>query len=384
MNILVNSMFLFVSLHQTYKKFTHKVVPLPNCRKESTDSDVLNFAQLLQNISASNHRNLWKDAYNKYSAQRIKVPLKETLNRNERNTVNLVAYDSVLLEAIIRTYGCNILHTKSDKANQMEDMGTDKKRFTDSHGRFESHSNLYPITAVIETASHFVIIYGKFMENTLNDCVTYSPAIIDKSHNKPLFIIYQLWQLMKTLHDRGLLLGNIGLDDIFVTENLWLQVIPQLDLNILQSAEENMPETSVENMVQRKPPTVTLLDDLSYSLKDYCEMWCNGQISNFIYLNILNNLSGRRLGDPSFHYIFPWVTDFVSRNGMNWRDLTKSKYRLNKGDTQLDLMFAPSGAANMIPHHVSDALSEITYMVYMARRTPKSVLCKVCIIFLNF
>lgn len=61
---------------------------------------------------------------------------------------------------------------------------------------------------------------------------------------------------------------------------------------------------------------------------------------------------------------------------MNWRDLTKSKYRLNKGDTHLNLMFAPSGAANMIPHHVSDALSEITFMVYMARRTPKSVLCK--------
>lgn len=73
---------------------------------------------------------------------------------------------------------------------------------------------------------------------------------------------------------------------------------------------------------------------------------------------------------------FIQVTDFVSRNGMNWRDLTKSKYRLNKGDVQLDLMFAPSGAANMIPHHVSDALSEITYLVYVARRTPKSVLCK--------
>lgn len=52
---------------------------------------------------------------------------------------------------------------------------------------------------------------------------------------------------------------------------------------------------------------------------------------------------------------------------MNWRDLTKSKYRLNKGDVQLDLMFAPSGVANMSPHHVSDALSEITYYLYMVR-----------------
>lgn len=185
---------------------------------------------------------------------------------------------------------------------------------------------------------------------------------------------------MKTLHDRGLLLGNISLDDIFITDNLWIQVMPQIDLNILQSVAEDVTETSNESLAQQNTlnysASVPLVDDLSYSLREYCEMWCNGSLSNFNYLTILNDMSGRRFGDPSFHHIMPWVTDFVSRNGMNWRDLTKSKYRLNKGDIQLDLMFAPTVTANMIPHHVSDALSEITYMVYMARRTPKSVLCK--------
>lgn len=189
--------------------------------------------------------------------------------------------------------------------------------------------------------------------------------------------------MVKTLHDRGLLLGNIGLDDIYITENLWLQAIPQIESNILQCAVEDFTttETLNENVAQRKSVNYAvnmqpLVNDFTYSLEDYCEMWCNGQISNFDYLTILNNMSGRRIGDPSFHHIMPWVTDFVSRNGMNWRDLTRSKYRLNKGDVQLDLMFAPSGAANTIPHHVSECSPEITYMVYMARRTLKTILCK--------
>lgn len=364
------------------------MIPLPNCRKESSETEfIFNFSQLLQNVSSSNHRNLWKNAYNKYSGQRAKVPVKETINRNERNTVNLVPYDTVLLEAITRTYGCNVIHAKVDKINQMDDIRTDKKCPNETYGRFEPHVNLYNVTSVIETNTHFVLIYGHFLESTLNDCVTYSPAIMDKSYNKPLFIIYQLLQLMKTQHDRGLLLGNINLDDIFITDNLWIQVMPQIDSNILQCTTENSTNHLNENLVQRKSLNYTmnvpLVDEVSYSLKDYCEMWCNGQISNFNYLTILNNMSGRRLGDPSFHHIMPWVTDFVARNGMNWRDLSKSKYRLNKGDIHLDHLWSSgvwsnsSGATNMIPHHVSDALSEITYMVYMARRTPKSVLCKV-------
>lgn len=377
--------FLFYCF-QAYKKYTHKVIPLPSYRKDSsyeTNESLLSLSQLMQHVSQANHRNLWKSAYNKYSGQRAKLLTKETINKNEKNAINLVPFDTVLLEAIARTYGSNcVIPLKADKIKPVDEQRQERKKSSSisESSRFEAHVNLYPVTAVIESSTHFYVIYARFIENNVYDCVTYSPAVISHSYNKPLFIVYQLLQLMKTLHDRGILLGNIGLDDIFLTNTLWVQVMPQIDLNILQSVEP-FTETSVNSFAARKTSSLSIklpaIDHLSYSTKDYCEMWCNGQISNFDYLTILNNLSGRRVGDPRFHHIMPWVTDFVSRNGMNWRELTKSKYRLNKGDTQLDLMFVPpASAGNVTPHHVSDVLSEITYYVYMARRTPKSILCK--------
>lgn len=355
---------------------------MPGIRKDNTDSDLIcSYSQLLQHISTTNHRNGWKNAYNKFATQRTNIPTKDAINRAERNTVNLVPYDSVLLDSIVRTYGCNVLHAKLDKIipSASEPHAPDKKPATDTSQRYDTHPNIYPITGCIETTTHYVLVYGNFLANNLADCVTYSPAILDKSYNKPLFIIYQLLQLIKALHDRGLFLGNIGLDDIFVTENLWLQVMPQLNLNILQSTDHTIDAQSSQLINLTKLPIEGMPATIRWSLRDYCSMWCNGQLSNFDYLSILNNLSGRRIGDPSFHHIMPWVTDFISRGGLNWRDLTKSKYRLNKGDTQLDLMFTPpitDAMRNMIPHHVSDVLSEITYYVYMARRTPKTVLCK--------
>ncbi|KIH51673.1 hypothetical protein ANCDUO_18236 [Ancylostoma duodenale] len=69
------------------------------------------------------------------------------------------------------------------------------------------------------------------------------------------------------------------------------------------------------------------------------------------------------------HPIFPWVCDFKQKNG-GWRDLSKTKYRLTKGDDQLGQNF------RHLSHHIPEVLSDIGYMVYKARVESKSNLCK--------
>ena len=83
----------------------------------------------------------------------------------------------------------------------------------------------------------------------------------------------------------------------------------------------------------------------------------------------LNEAAGRRMDDSNFHSIMPWVCDFSSETA-GWRDFTISKFRMNKGDNQLDVTFQHS-----VPkHHLSESLSELTYAIYMARRMPVSLL----------
>ena len=112
------------------------------------------------------------------------------------------------------------------------------------------------------------------------------------------------------------------------------------------------------------------------------QKWRTGELSNFDYLMLLNQHAGRVIGDPNNHPIFPWVIEFTHRDG-GFRDLTKSKYRLNKGDRQLDFTFMSaqeelrrgSDHEALVPHHIGDISSDVTYYVYLARKTPKEVLC---------
>ncbi|CAJ0579204.1 unnamed protein product, partial [Mesorhabditis spiculigera] len=106
--------------------------------------------------------------------------------------------------------------------------------------------------------------------------------------------------------------------------------------------------------------------DLSYCTNQ----WRMGKTSNLDYILQLNDLAGRKRGAIHNHPIVPWVVDFTSSTS-GWRPLHKSKYRLQKGDPQLQQMFKSEQA-----HHIPELLSDHSYMVYRARVETKENLCK--------
>nr|CAH7753697.1 unnamed protein product [Callosobruchus chinensis] len=357
-------MKIFISV---FKKKDCKVLPLPKIRLQSQEQTSLLFSQLMQYISQTNYKNLWKEAYKKYSSN---------TDSNKDTPVNLSDYNDVLREIILRLYGCPVINTCNPE------LSIEALTISDVN------LNLLPALCAIETMNAIFVLYHPYIEHNINDCVTFSPAVLEKCYTKPLFIVYQLLKILKSLHDCSLTLGDVSLSDIHMTEDMWIHIFPQISSNIyIQESESDMENPMRQDcrktghMYNNKMNceicgmrTYDVVQVSNESLEQLCQLWIDGQISNFTYISTLNKLSGRKLGDPNCHYVFPWVTDFTSRCGKNWRDLKKSKYRLNKGDRQLDLTY--DNSQTQVPHHISDVLSPITYYVYMARRTPRSVLCK--------
>jgi WD repeat-containing protein 81 len=274
--------------------------------------------------------------------------------------------------------------------------------------------------------------------HTLRDLSTYSPYAIDGSHLRLLFIIYQLLKIISFIHQRGLSCGPIQLTDIHINERYWIQLKPRFqsclatidfgsgcgninidddDYHIHSSSKPtsransvSVPSTSIQKRrlsnpnnessvvttTITSPPSPTTISHspvyhVEHRYETYCrthidiveliKQWQLGHISNFDYLLILNALAGRKFHDPNNHLIFPWINDFTSST-YNLRDLSQSKYRLNKGDAQLDLTYnyystSISSTTHIVPHHLSEHLSPITYYVYKARRTDKRILCEV-------
>ncbi|KAJ1976544.1 hypothetical protein H4R34_003941 [Dimargaris verticillata] len=187
---------------------------------------------------------------------------------------------------------------------------------------------------------------------SLTDLLNFSSPFL-ASGSRRTFILYQIARALEFLHACGLAHGRLTASAVWVDEHSWAHLNGMVLPPWLASDNNGMTLP-----VEPDPPNPVT-------------QWVAGGLSNYQYLMLLNHRAGRRLGDPNFYPILPWVTDFTGNSvAHRWRDLTKTKFRMNKGDEQLDFTFE-----GPTPHHITDILSDITYYVYMARRTPVPVLC---------
>ncbi|CAI5739612.1 unnamed protein product [Peronospora farinosa] len=189
---------------------------------------------------------------------------------------------------------------------------------------------------------------------------------------KKRLVLFQLNQVLEFLHARGLACNGFSPQDLYLTDTLWLHLaaLPR----VLDACSNVGGESEGGDETIRLNVSIPVSRDVdSCSSRSITERWCIGDLSNFEYLMVLNTAAGRRMEDGVFHPFLPWVTDFTAGPHDGWRDLSKSKFRLNKGDAQLDRTFASS----VVPHHITESLSEITYYIYLARRTPMALLRRV-------
>ena len=340
-------------------------------------------------------------------------------------------------------------------------------------GQSLAHPNLSTLLVALESSHAFYFVYP-FLRFTLFDAVMHSPAMLEDSVAKPLFVLHQLLSLLQYCHGKGATLGSIGLTNVFMDARLWVQMRLPVDALALpmttptkqpgceetrEEVAEKVPKTSSDGRVADSDKVATLragvqLETVSHeeaeveieeavSIGDHddsndsrspcstpqsspchsqagsthtltgvvdtlfpsttptqftptyqyppvklrlCEAtmkWRHGELSNFDYLLLLNQHAGRVPGDPNNHPIFPWVMEFTHKDG-GYRDLSKSKYRLSKGDQQLDFTYISAqeemrhrwtSQDGLVPHHIGDISSDVTYYVYLARRTPREVLC---------
>ena len=137
------------------------------------------------------------------------------------------------------------------------------------------------------------------------------------------FVVYQIVKILQVFQTLNVNIGDVHPKDFILTESLLVQLKPSMlrDALITCTVKERDKETK----------DVDFENDANVPFGDVTQAWIDGSVSNLDYILYLNRLAGRKFGDPNFHPVVPWVTDFLHSTG-NFRDLSRSKYRLNKGN----------------------------------------------------
>lgn len=273
-SVEISSWLIFII--NAIPKYDGKIQRLSRMQNQcQAQVDDLSYFQLMHYVSETNYRNLWKDAWKKYSLSEHNI---------KKRNKELQNYNEVIEEIINRLYQCPIIRISENSTSASS---------SSSGSRID---NLLQAVCAVEASNYYYLIQYH-QDHTLHDCVTFSPAILESSTTRCLFLIYQLLHVLRSVHNKGLYLGVLTLYDIKINQKLWIKVIPKMWNDILHEAKiQNSFSNSkfsaqFENKANSKQyfeKECILLKEDKDKLHTLVNIWVKGQISNFDYIMELN------------------------------------------------------------------------------------------------
>lgn len=255
----------------------------------------------------------------------------------------------------------------------------------DSGSCRSSHPNVAGARVVIvDDARGVVTSVEPATARTLGSCLRVGFGAFEDEARKSLAAL-QLCRGVAHAHERGLAHGNLTVDSVAVsTLSGGGFGVPYAQIsgfyNSPHARDDFLGSESRSRSFEISTESARRLRERSETdTRNITAAWRVGAIGNLEYVMKLNEVV-RRGKDREYYAVAPWVIDFSefplnsdgSLNGA--RDLRKTKWRLTKGDEQLDFTYRTTTP----PHHVSDdCLSELGVCVALARRTPRSILSRV-------
>lgn len=247
-----------------------------------------------------------------------------------------------------------------------------------------SHPNVATARCVVfDAAGTMVVSVEPMSEYTLGSCLRLGSDALRSPARKSL-AAYQACRALAHVHEKNLAHGNLSADSVRLSSLSGGPVgVPYVQLGGMFDSSHvrdgSAGDAGSRRVEVSEESARRLRDGAEPSVRSLTAAWRIGAVSNLEYVLKLNDIAHRG-SDLAYYRVAPWVIDFTAfplrEDGSlrGARDLTKTKWRLTKGDEQLDFTYRHTTP----PHHVSDdCLSELGACVALARRTPRSTLARI-------
>lgn len=176
--------------------------------------------RFMQDVAAQNYRNLWRRAYHTYAQPYSRSPAPSAVP----------ALESVR-QALQRVYGCPFLPV--GEATQGPSCARDGPCLPRGSPTCPS---LLRAEALLESPEMLYVIHP-YVQFSLHDVVTFSPAKLTNSQAKVLFLLFRVLRAMEACHRQGLACGALSLHHIAVDEKLCSEL--RLDLSAYERPEDD-------------------------------------------------------------------------------------------------------------------------------------------------